>query len=252
VARTAASGVVSRAATLSKTASSLSQRLMALRTTIASLGALRPGVPKHLVTYSDAGNAVLRIDAIPLGVEDVHEAEENQASFRFPVVGRHYFDVEIGAGITGGQPLIPTVSTSGNAAVIDGKPVDEFVALALVELEPFRFGWPDKPLAGLIRFPVIGIPLSRDPTENFFVGGGIGWTGIGSITAGPYFLRERTLAAGYSVGDQLPAGTSLDAITNPTVQVGFFVAASIDVVGLFRLFFPEHQPTFDAATGRAQ
>ncbi len=253
LARSAASGVVNRAAPLSSTARSLAQRLGALRMAIASLGALRAGAPKYRVTYGEAGNAVLRVDAIPVGIEDDgHDAEENQASFRFPVVGRHYFDVEIGVGVTGGQPLIPTVTTSGNVAVIDGKPVDEFVALALVELEPFRFAWPDKPLAGLLRFPVIGIPLSRDPTENFFVGGGIGWTGIGSITAGPYFLRERTLAAGYSIGDQLPAGTSLDAVTNPAVHVGFYVAASIDVVGLFRLFIPEHLPTLDAASGREQ
>jgi hypothetical protein len=253
LARTAADGVVNRSSAIATTASSLERRLGALRAVIASLGALRPGAPTYLVTYSEAGNAVLRIDAIPVGVEDdARDVDENQVAFRFPVVGRHYFDVELGAGVTGGQPLIPTVGTSGNAAVIGGKPVDEFVALALVELEPLRFAWPDKPLAGLVRFPVIGIPLSRDPTENFFVGGGIGWTGVGSITAGPYLLRELTLDPGHSIGDQLPPGTSLDAITSPAVHVGFFVSASIDVVGLFRLFFPEHSPTLDAASGREQ
>ncbi len=251
LARTAADGVVRHASVLATTAHSLARRFASLRTAIASLGALRADVPTYLVTYGEAGNAVLRVDAIPVGIEDdSRDVDENQVSFRFPIVGRHYFDVEIGAGVTGGQPLIPTVSTSGNASVIDGKPVDEFVALALVELEPLRFIWPDKPLAGLVRFPVIGIPLSRDPTQNFFVGGGIGWTGIGSITAGPYLLRELTLDPGHSIGDQLPAGTSLDAVTSPAVHLGFFVAASVDIVGLFRLFVPEHLPTLDAASGR--
>ena len=253
LARGAAQTIVARAAELGVVARSIARRLAALRAAIGTLGALRPNNATYLTTYGEAGNANLRIDAIPVGVdEDARDVEANQVSFRYQVVGRHYFDVEIGAGVTGGQPLIPTVTTSGNAAVIDGKAVDEFVALALVELEPFRFGWPDKPLAGVVRFPVIGIPLSRDPTQNFFVGAGLGWTGVGSITAGPYLLRELTLLPGHSIGDALPAGTSLDAITNPKVNVGFYVSASIDVVGLFRLFFPEHLPTMDAATGRVE
>ena len=56
--------------------------------------------------------------------------------------------------------------------------------LALVELEPARFLWPDRPLAGLLRFPVLGLPFTRDPTQNFFAGGGLGWTGVGSIVVG--------------------------------------------------------------------
>ena len=252
LARGAAQTLVTRAGELSTTSRSIARRLAALRAAVGTLGALRPNSATYLTTYSEAGNAILRVDAVPVGVEEDARDEANQVSYRFQVVGRHYFDVEIGAGVTGGQPLIPTVTTSGSAPVIDGKAVDEFVALALVELEPFRFGWPDKPLAGVVRFPVIGIPLSRDPTQNFFVGAGLGWTGIGSITAGPYLLRELTLLPGHSIGDQLPAGTSLDAITNPKVNVGFYVAASIDVVGLFRLFFPEHLPALDAATGRVE
>ena len=253
LARAAAESVVARAGELATVARSIAHRLAALRTAVGTLGALRPNDPTYLTTYGEAGNATLRIDAVPVGIEeDAHDIEANQVSYRFQVVGRHYFDIEIGAGVTGGQPVIPTVSTSGNAAIIDGKPVDEFVALALVELEPFRFGWPDKPLAGVVRFPVIGIPLSRDPTQNFFVGAGLGWTGVGSITAGPYLLRELTLLPGHSIGDPLPAGTSLGSITNPQVNVGFYVAASIDIVGLFRLFFPEHLPAIDAASGRVE
>lgn len=248
--RATAEAVVASSSRLSKTARALSHDVAALRTALASLGSLQRDVPTYLSTYSEAGNAVLRIDAVPVGVGDEVSADENAVTFRFPIVGRHYFDVEVGAGITGGQPLIPTTSTSNGATVIDGKPVDEFVALALVELEPLRFLWPDRPLAGLLRFPVIGIPLSRDPTQNFFVGGGIGWTGIGSITAGPYLLRELALLPGHEIGDPLPANTSLDAITTPNVNVGFFVSASIDLVGVFRLFVPERLPTLDAATGR--
>lgn len=248
--RATAEAVVASSSRLAKLARGVSRDVAALRTALASLGALQRDVPTYLSTYSEAGNAVLRIDAVPVGVADGASTDENAVTFRFPIVGRHYFDIEIGAGITSGQPLIPTTTTNNGATVIDGKPVDEFVALALVELEPLRFLWPDKPLAGLLRFPVIGIPLSRDPTQNFFVGGGIGWTGIGSITVGPYLLRELALLPGHAIGDPLPANTSLDAITNPQVNVGFFVSASIDVVGLFRLFVPERLPTIDAATGR--
>ena len=253
LARGAATTVVSEAGSLGSMARAVSHDLGELRTAIGALGALRPGVPTYLATYGEAGNAILRIDTIPTGIDvDDRNDEETNASFRFPVVGRHYFDVEIGAGVTGGLPDIPTVTTSGNTATIDHKAVDQFVALALVELEPLRFGWVDKPLAGLLRFPVIGIPLSRDPTQNFFVGAGIGWTGIGSITGGPYFLRELTLNPGHNYGDPLPPGSSLGSITTPNVNVGWFVSASIDVVGLFRLFVHEHQPTLDAATGREQ
>ncbi len=250
LARGTAEAVVASSVKVARIAHAVAHDAVAMRTALTALGALQRDVPTYLSTYSEAGNAVLRIDAVPIAMADDVSSDENTVAFRFPIVGRHYFDVEIGAGITGGQPLIPSISTNNNAATIDGKPVDEFVALALVELEPLRFAWPDKALAGLLRFPVIGIPLSRDPTQNFFVGAGIGWTGIGSITAGPYFLRELTLLPGHSIGDALPAGTSLDAITNPQVNVGFFVAASIDIVGLFRLFVPEHMPTLDAATGR--
>ncbi len=251
LARGTATTLVTEAGSLASTARSVADSLGELRTAIGALGALRPGAPSYLATYGEAGNAILRIDTIPIGIDvDDRSEDETNASFRFPVVGRHYFDVEVGAGVTGGLPDIPTVTTSGNAPIIDCKPVDEFLALALVELEPFRFGWPDKPLAGLLRFPVIGIPLSRDPTQNFFVGAGIGWTGIGSITAGPYLLRELTLNPGHDYGDALPAGSTLGSVTSPNVNVGFFVSASVDVVGLFRLFVHEHEPTLDAATGR--
>ena len=251
LARSAASALVSESRRLAIVADAATRDLRALRAAIGALGALRPGAPTYLATYGETGNVVLRVDAVPVGIDSPEPgAEESNASFRFPVVGRHYFDVEVGAGITGGLPQIPSLSTSGSATTIDAKDVDQFVALALVELEPLRFGWVDKPLAGILRFPVIGVPLSRDPTQNFFVGAGIGWTGIGSIVGGPYFLRELTLNPGYAVGEPLPAGTSLDAITTPGVNVGFFVSASVDVVGLFHLFVHEHQPTLDAVTGR--
>jgi len=253
LARGTAESLVSRANELSVVARSLARRLAALRIAISTIGSLRPNTPIYLTSYGEAGNALLRIDAIPVGVEeDARDVDENQVSFRFPIVGRHYFDIEIGAGVTGGMPLIPSITTNNNARVIQGNDVDQFVALALVELEPLRFAWPDKPLAGLLRFPVIGIPLSRDPTQNFFVGGGIGWTGVGSITAGPYLLRELSLLPGHAIGDTVDQGTTLSAITEPKVNVGFYVAASIDIVGLFRLFVPEHLPALDASTGRVQ
>ena len=175
---------------------------------------------------------------------------DGKTTARFPIVGRHYLDFEAGFGVTAGLPPIPAAATQGGVPVLQGKPVDEFVGLALVELEPARFLWPDRPVAGLLRFPVIGIPFTRDPTQNFFVGAGLGWTGIGSISAGPYLLRERTLRSGFVDGQQLSAGTSLDAATDPTLQVGYFVSASVDLVGLFHLFVPVHPTVIDAATGK--
>jgi hypothetical protein len=199
-----------------------------------------------------AGNALLVVEVKPAeaSAEPVPEHEESSATFHFSVVDRHYLDFEAGLGITGGLPKIPSVVAKNGANVIQGGDVDQFVGLALVELEPLRIPWPDAPLAGVLRFPVLGVPLSRDPTQNFFVGAGLGWTGVGSLVAGPYLLRELTLRDGFALNESLPAGTSLGAATQPTLQVGYFVSASIDLLGLFHVFAPVHPPPLDAATGR--
>jgi hypothetical protein len=252
-ARTAATSVASQAVSLQPLAKAMAQDALVLRAAIASLNAQRPGVPAYLATYEEAGNAWLEIEAAPLHLEaagiDAQESEHSAASFRFAIVGRHYLDLEAGLGVTGGLPSIPTLGMQGGTNVVQGKPVDEFVGLALVELEPLRIPWPDRSLAGVLRFPVLGIPLSRDPTQNFFAGAGLGWTGVGSIVAGPYLLRELTLRDGFSSGDALPTGTSFDAATHPTLQVGYFASASIDVLGLLHLFLPARAPTIDAVTG---
>ncbi len=251
LARGTADTVVASARRLSKTANDLVTEIAAVRREISSIGALHANVPTYLATYGDAANATLRIDATPVGVDESPRAsDDNEVSFRFPIIGRHYFDVEVGAGITGGVPQLLSIGTIGNQTVIQGKDVDAGVALALAELEPFRFGWPDKPLAGVVRFPVIGIPLSRDPTQNFFVGGGLGWTGVGSIVAGPYLLREATLLSNFQVGEVVPTNTTLNTVSTPKTNVGFFVSASIDLVGLYHLFFAEHLPSIDAASAR--
>ena len=257
VGRQAAEDVVTSARRLTGMSRRLVADLGELRIAIASLNALRPNVPVYLATYGDAGMAVLHLDAVPAGVDEgARNEDENNVSFRFPVVGRHYVDLEIGAGVTGGLPQLVSINSSNQ---IEGRDVDQFVALALVELEPLRFIWPDKPLAGLFRFPVIGIPLSRDPMQNFFAGAGIGWTGVGSITAGPYLLRELTLTGSgpctnpspCAINSTVKQGTPLSAVTTPQVNVGWFISASIDLVGIFHLFVPEHLPSFDAATARA-
>ncbi len=215
---------------------------------------MRPGVASYLSTYESTGNASLEIDAMPVDIDAAGRAAEDKTAgkttVRFPVVGRHYFDLEAGVGFTAGQPAIPSVATQSNSATIQGRPVDEFVGLALFELEPARFLWPDRPLAGLLRLPVIGVPFTRDPTQNFFLGAGIGWSGVGSISAGPYLLRELSLKDGYQVGQQLPAGTSFDAATQASLQVGYFVSASVDLVGIFHLFVPVHASSIDAVTGK--
>jgi len=252
-ARASALYAISQALLLQPMAKALSLDALVVRAAIASTNALRPGLPSYLGTYDAAASGLVEIDAVPLHMEaagvDADHREDSSASFRFAIVGRHYLDLEAGVGLTGGLPQIPTLGTQGGANVLQGKPVDEFVGLALVELEPLRIPWPDRPLAGVLRFPVVGIPLSRDPTQNFFAGAGVGWTGVGSITGGPYLLRELSLRDGFAAGQLLPTSTSFDAATHPSLQVGYFVSASIDLMGVFRLFVPEHPPTVDAVTG---
>lgn len=253
-AREAAAAVVVAARALRESSRQVVRDVGTLRTAIRSIDAVRPGTPTYLATYDVAGNAALELDAMPVNIDaagrGADEKTAGKTTLRFPIVGRHYLDIEAGVGVTAGLPPIPSVATQSNAATIQGRPVHEFVGLALFELEPARFLWPDRPLAGLLRLPVVGVPFTRDPTQNFFLGAGIGWTGVGSISAGPYLLRELSLRDGYQVGQQLPAGTSFDAATEASLQVGYFVSASVDLLGLFHLFFPVHASSIDAVTGK--
>ena len=253
--RAAVVEVTDAAERLRPVARALSRDATLLREAVHSRGLLRPGVPVFLASYGRSGNGILRLTVRPTGLilagVDAATSDTHTLTVHFSIVDTHYIDLEAGLGITGGLPLAPTVASQNGMVTLQGKSVDEFVALALVELEPARFIWPDRPLAGLLRFPVIGIPLSVNPTENFFIGGGLGWTGVGSITAGPYLARELSLASGYSLGQTLPASTSFSAITRPGVQVGYYVSISVDLVGLFHLFVPVHLPTVDASTGKA-
>jgi len=251
--RTAASAVAA-AHGLRESSRALARDVAELRIALRSIDALRPGTPTYLSTYTSAGNAELEIDATPVDIaaagQAAAHADVGKTTARFPVVGRHYVDLEVGLGLSGGTPLIPYVENVSSVSTIQGKPVDELVGLALVELEPARFLWPDLPLAGLVRFPVLALPFTRDPTQNFFAGGGLGWTGVGSIVAGPYMQYELTLRDGYSIGQALPAGTTIQAATQQTLRVGSFVSASVDVLGLFHLFVPGHGSSIDAATGK--
>jgi hypothetical protein len=253
-ARHAAGAVIAASRALRESARGLSRDLAELRLVRRSLDAIQPGTPVYLSTYESAGNAELDIDATPVDLAETGlataRAATGKTTARFPIVGRHYVDIEIGLGLTGGLPQIPYVESVSNVATIQGKPVDQFVGLALVELEPARFLWPDRPLSGLFRFPVLGVPFTRDPTQNFFAGAGLGWTGVGSIVVGPYLLRELTVRDGYSIGEALPPGTTILAATQPGLRVGTFVSASVDIVGLFRLFVPAHTSAIDAATGK--
>ena len=253
-ARRAAATAVAAAHSLRESSRALARDVGELRIALRSIDALRPGMPAYLSSYTAAGNAELEIDATPVdiaaaGQAAVH-ADVGKTTGRFPIVGRHYIDLEVGLGLSGGTPLTPYVENVASVATIQGKPVDELVGLALVELEPARFLWPDGALAGLVRLPVLGVPFTRDPTKNFFVGGGLGWTGVGSIVVGPYLQYALTLRDGYAIGQPLAGGTTIAAATQQGLRVGSFVSASVDVVGLFRLFVPGHGSSIDAATGK--
>ncbi len=253
-ARRAAATAVASAHSLRESSRALARDVAELRVALRSIDAIRPGSPTYLSTYSAAGNAELEIDATPVdiaaaGQAAVH-ADVGKTTGRFSIVGRHYVDLEVGLGLSGGTPLTPYVENVSSVATIQGKPVDEFVGLALVELEPARFLWPDRPLAGLIRLPVLGLPFTRDPTKNFYVGGGLGWTGVGSIIVGPYLQYALTLRDGYSIGQPLAGGTTIAGATQQGLRVGSFVSASVDLLGLFHLFVPAHGAAIDAATGK--
>lgn len=253
-ARRAAAAAVTAAHTLRESSRALARDVAELRVALRSIDAIRPGAAKYLSTYGASGNAELEIDATPkdiavVGTDTMH-ATTGKTTAHFPIVAPHYLDIEAGLGLTGFLPQIPYVETVSNKATIQGKPVDQFVGLALVELEPARFLWPDQPLAGVVRLPVLAVPFTRNPTQNFFAGAGLGWTGVGSIVVGPYLLRELTLRDGYSLGEALPNGTTIYAATQPALRVGSFVSASIDLLGVVHLFLPGHTAVIDAATGK--
>ncbi|HEX3343407.1 MAG TPA: hypothetical protein VHS09_02490, partial [Polyangiaceae bacterium] len=253
-ARRAAAAAVTAAHGLRESSRALARDLAELRVALRSIDAIRPGAPTYRSTNAAAGNAELEIAPTPVDIAAAGDATAHanvgKTTARFPIVGRHYVDLEAGLGLSGGTSLIPYVENVSSVATIQGKPVDQLVGLALVELEPARFLWPDRPLAGLVRFPVLALPLTRDPTQNFFAGGGLGWTVVGSIVAGPYLQYELTLRDGYSIGQALPAGTTIQAATAQELRVGYFVSASVDLVGLFHLFVPSHGSSIDAATGK--
>jgi hypothetical protein len=251
-ARHEAAAVTEQARRLAPIAASVSAEAGLLREVLRdAVGALVPDVPQYLTRFSRGGVATLQIDAAPVELspwesESRTSAKETSSeTFHFPVVGLHFLDLEAGIGATGG-PQTPYVGAQG---AIGGSNVDEFVGLALVEVEPARFLWPDRPLAGLLRFPVIGVPFTRDPTRNFFGGAGIGWTDVGSISAGPYLFRGLALDRGVSFGQTVPQGASLDSVTSAQLRVGYFVSASVDLLGLAHVFFRPREASLDATTG---
>jgi len=253
-ARAAATAVTVAGHALRESSAVLARAVGTLRVSLRSVDALKPGVPMYLSTYGTAGNAELEVEAIPsdiaaVGTDATHPANA-KATARYPVFGRHYLDIEAGLGWGAGVPDSLYTTTTRGVQVIQTQPVEALVGLALVELEPLRFLWPERPLAGLLRLPVIGIPFTRDPTSNFFFGAGLGWTGVGSISAGPYVIRETMLRQGFTAYETLPNNVPFDAVTYAGAGVGYFVSASIDLVGLFHLFVPSHSPTIDGLTGK--
>jgi hypothetical protein len=252
-AREAATAVVAAAHALRESSAVLGRAVSTLRASLRSVDALRSGEPVYLSTYSTAGNAELEIDAIPTDVAvagDTAQSTTGKALARYPIFGRHYLDIEAGIGWAAGVPDSIYLTTTRGVQVIQTQPVESAVGLALVELEPLRFIWPERPLAGVFRFPVVAIPFTKDPTSNFFFGAGLGWSGVGSLTAGPYVIRETMLRQGFKAYETLPTNVPFDAVTYAGAGVGYYVSASIDLVGLFHLFVPKHSPVIDGVTGK--
>jgi hypothetical protein len=251
-ARVAATAVVASA--LRETAVVLARAVGTLRVVLKSVDALRPGVPTYLTTYSTPGNAELEIEAIPSDVSaagsDAKLNATGKTTAHYPIFGRHFLDIEAGLGWAAGAPDSIYLTSTRGVQVIQTEPVQEVVGLALVELEPLRFLWPERPIAGVLRLPVVAVPFTRDPTSNFFFGAAVGWTGVGSLTFGPYVVREAMLRQGFSAYKTLPTNVPFDAETYTGAGVGYFVSASVDLVGLFHLFVPSKTPTIDGVTGK--
>jgi len=130
-ARHAAAAVITASRALRESTRGLSRDLAELRIARRSLDAIPASTPIYLSTYEAAGNAELDIDATPVdlaetGLATAHAAT-GKTTARFPIVGRHYIDLEVGLGLTGGLPAIPYVESVSNVATIQGKPVDQFV-----------------------------------------------------------------------------------------------------------------------------
>jgi hypothetical protein len=253
-ARLSSNAVVAAAHTLRESSTALARDVATLRVTLRSMDSIRPGAVTYLTTYSNAGNAELEVDTSPADLSALTSGDvpthAGSATGRFPVYGRHYIDIEAGVGWTGGVPNVPFDNKVNGVETIQTRPVNEFVGLAMIELEPLRFLWPERPIAGVLRLPTLSIPFTRDPTQNFFIGGGLGWTGVGSLNFGPYFLRETTLRPGFVPNQQLPSGTGIAAATVANLEVGYYLSASVDLLGLVHLFWQPHTPTIDAVSGK--
>ena len=252
--RAAAREVLGAAERVTPYAHALLRTLARLRDALHAKGRIRPGRPTFLARYTRGGTGVLELEASPIGIlaagKEAARAETQTLTFHFAIVEPHYFDVEVGVAYTGGLAPVPTLTALRGVPTLQGQSVDAFSGMVMLELEPVRFAVPDDPLAGIFRFPVVGIPFTRDPSKNFYLGAGVGWTGVGSITAGPNLVRELGLRSGYSLNAPLPPGASFSAATTTKTVVGFYVSVSVDVLGLYRLFVPVHSPILDASNGR--
>ncbi|HZS39611.1 MAG TPA: hypothetical protein VFF06_22420, partial [Polyangia bacterium] len=128
-ARASAAAVVERARSLQPLARELARAAAALREAVQANGELEPGHPVFLARYPRAGQVVLELEVRPVGIlaagAATAKSDTSVLTFRFSVVDTHYIDLEVGLGITGGVPPVPTLSTTNGMAVIQGKAVDE-------------------------------------------------------------------------------------------------------------------------------
>jgi hypothetical protein len=163
---------------------------------------------------------------------------------RFEPVAHRYLNIELGLAYSTGLPDHPDLSGRLGDQTLTPVKTQGFVGGILASLEPMEFGYAEYPWSGLLRFPTIMIPFTLNPLSNYFVGGGIGWNDVGSINVGVH------LAVTTVPGDGTPYGTTfktspilLDHVTQAgPVAGGFFISASLDILGIIHLFFEQEQP----------
>jgi hypothetical protein len=93
------------------------------------------------------------------------------------------------------------------------------------------------------------VPFTLNPLTNYFIGGGIGWNNVGSINVGAHVAVTTIPNSDTPYGTQFDTSPILlDHLTQTgPLSAGYFVSASLDVLGIIHLFFEQRQPVVEDA-----
>lgn len=181
-------------------------------------------------------------------------AEANEVVLdRIQPVGRRLFSLEVALMYSQGLPDHPGLLGRLGQQTLAQVPTQGFEGGILASLEPLEFVCAQHPWAGLLRFPTIIVPFTLNPLENYFIGGGIGWNDVGSLSVGTHLALTRQPGTGTPYGTQFSSSPiDLNHVTDPgPLRGGYFVSLSLDLLGMAHLFFEDQQPVVrDVYSGR--